>query len=170
MAWNELYEPENSLHHAQVLFVPPSPIHPHIYSNGHICLDILYDGMPCSNCLSHTMGAFLSLSFSSLQECACSCVKYGLVSLLHLLLASQAGTAMLSSVCAGRNGGWSPALTINKLCLSLMSMLASNTELVRSHTFDSFGVGQCISLYLGRAVFENFGPQDYASYVYGISS
>ena len=83
------YEPENSLHHAQVLFVPPSPVHPHIYSNGHICLDILYDGMPCSNCLSHTMDAFLSLSFSSLQECACSCVKYGLVSLLHLLLASQ---------------------------------------------------------------------------------
>ncbi|CAK0786029.1 hypothetical protein CVIRNUC_009242 [Coccomyxa viridis] len=58
----------------EVLFVPPSPVHPHIYSNGHICLDILYDG---------------------------------------------------------RNGGWSPALTINKLCLSLMSMLASNTELKR---------------------------------------
>ncbi len=28
----------------QVMFVPPSPVHPHIYSNGHICLDILYDG------------------------------------------------------------------------------------------------------------------------------
>ena len=27
----------------EVLFVPPSPVHPHIYSNGHICLDILYD-------------------------------------------------------------------------------------------------------------------------------
>lgn len=33
---------------AQVLFVPPSPVHPHIYSNGHICLDILYDGAPSS--------------------------------------------------------------------------------------------------------------------------
>ncbi len=28
----------------QVVFLPPSPVHPHIYSNGHICLDILYDG------------------------------------------------------------------------------------------------------------------------------
>lgn len=55
----------------EVTFVPPSPVHPHIYSNGHVCLDILYDG---------------------------------------------------------RNGGWSPALTINKLCLSLRSMLASNTD------------------------------------------
>lgn len=55
----------------EVVFVPPTPVHPHIYSNGHICLDILYDG---------------------------------------------------------HNGGWSPALTINKLCLSLRSMLASNTD------------------------------------------
>lgn len=60
-------------HVSQVMFVPPSPVHPHIYTNGHICLDILYDG---------------------------------------------------------RNGGWSPALTINKLCLSLRSMLASNNDKV----------------------------------------
>lgn len=59
----------------EVVFVPPhTPAHPHVYSNGHICLDILYDG---------------------------------------------------------QNGGWSPALTINKVCLSLRSMLASNTEKAR---------------------------------------
>lgn len=57
--------------------MPPSPVHPHIYSNGHVCLDILYDG---------------------------------------------------------RNGGWSPALTINKLCLSLRSMLASNNDKVSPMT------------------------------------
>ena len=27
----------------EVVFIPPSPEHPHIYSNGHICLSILYD-------------------------------------------------------------------------------------------------------------------------------
>eukprot|EP00882_Tetradesmus_deserticola_P006258 GHRQ01006586.1.p1 GENE.GHRQ01006586.1~~GHRQ01006586.1.p1 ORF type:complete len:203 (+),score=54.30 GHRQ01006586.1:353-961(+) len=61
----------------EVTFLTPTPVHPHIYSNGHICLDILYDG---------------------------------------------------------QNGGWSPALTINKLCLSLRSTLASNTEKVRPRT------------------------------------
>lgn len=91
----------------QVLYIPPSPIHPHIYSNGHICLDILYD--------SH-------------------------------------------------NGGWSPALTINKVCLSLRSMLASNTDKVRcavpnctlggdsARGLDSFGQCQILDLALSVGV------------------
>ncbi|KAL7754085.1 ubiquitin-conjugating enzyme E2 W [Sorochytrium milnesiophthora] len=28
----------------EVIFLNPVPIHPHIYSNGHICLSILYNG------------------------------------------------------------------------------------------------------------------------------
>ena len=57
-AFNDRYP----LEPPEVLFLDPVPVHPHIYSNGHICLDILYD-------------------------------------------------------C--RNGGWSPALTVNKIALSL---------------------------------------------------
>ena len=75
----------------QVLFIPPSPVHPHIYSNGHICLDILYDG---------------------------------------------------------RNGGWSPALTVNKIALSLRSMLASNTNKVSlKHLLDAPAL-QCTAVVL----------------------
>ena len=28
----------------ECVWVPPAPVHSHIYSNGHICLDILYEG------------------------------------------------------------------------------------------------------------------------------
>ena len=73
----------------QVVFLPESPMHPHIYTNGHICLDILYDGV---------------------------------------------------------NGGWSPALTINKVCLSLRSMLASNTEKVRCNVLHMKLLGSCSSV------------------------
>jgi ubiquitin-protein ligase len=55
----------------EFVFLVPTPVHPHIYSNGHICLDTLYDGP---------------------------------------------------------TGGWSPALTVNKIALSLRSMLASNNQ------------------------------------------
>ncbi|KAJ1966734.1 hypothetical protein IWQ62_002287 [Dispira parvispora] len=51
----------------QVTFVGTAPIHPHIYTNGHICLNILYD---------------------------------------H----------------------WTPALTVESVCVSIQSMLASATE------------------------------------------
>lgn len=54
----------------EVIFLDPAPEHLHIYSNGHICLNILYDD-------------------------------------------------------------WSPALTVQSICLSLMSMLASATEKAR---------------------------------------
>ena len=49
----------------EVIFLPPAPIHPHIYTNGHICLSILYQG------------------------------------------------------------GWSPALKVESVCMSILSMLSS---------------------------------------------
>lgn len=36
-----LFSERYPLEPPEVTFVPPSPVHPHIYSNGHICLDIL---------------------------------------------------------------------------------------------------------------------------------
>jgi len=68
------FSPNYPLDPPEVIFLPEVPVHPHVYSNGHICLNILYDS---------------------------------------------------------RDGGWSPALTINKICHSLHSMLASNTDKAR---------------------------------------
>ncbi|CAN0446203.1 unnamed protein product, partial [Ectocarpus fasciculatus] len=50
----------------QIVFVGTPPVHPHVYTNGHICLNILYED-------------------------------------------------------------WSPALTVKSVCLSILSMLSSNT-------------------------------------------
>jgi len=61
----------------EVVFIPPSPVHPHIYSNGHICLNILGDD-------------------------------------------------------------WSPALTVQSVCISIVSMLASATEKTRPPDDDRY--------------------------------
>ncbi|VVA92720.1 unnamed protein product [Arabis nemorensis] len=49
----------------QVVFVPPAPSHPHIYSNGHICLDILYDSWSPAMTVSSVCISILSMLSSS---------------------------------------------------------------------------------------------------------
>ncbi|WZZ20483.1 hypothetical protein YC2023_121870 [Brassica napus] len=49
----------------QVVFVPPGPLHPHIYSNGHICLDILYDSWSPAMTVSSVCISILSMLSSS---------------------------------------------------------------------------------------------------------
>mmetsp|Transcript_10933 Transcript_10933/g.16669 ORF Transcript_10933/g.16669 Transcript_10933/m.16669 type:complete len:147 (+) Transcript_10933:99-539(+) len=65
-----VFGPNYPIESPEVVFIGSSPVHPHVYSNGHICLNILYDD-------------------------------------------------------------WSPALTVQSICLSLVSMLYSATEKVR---------------------------------------
>ncbi|CAF1929996.1 unnamed protein product, partial [Brassica napus] len=48
-----------------VIFVPPAPSHPHIYSNGHICLDILYDSWSPAMTVSSVCISILSMLSSS---------------------------------------------------------------------------------------------------------
>ncbi|XP_042516781.1 probable ubiquitin-conjugating enzyme E2 18 [Macadamia integrifolia] len=49
----------------QVIFIPPAPLHPHIYSNGHICLDILYDSWSPAMTVSSICISILSMLSSS---------------------------------------------------------------------------------------------------------
>ncbi|KAF2324622.1 hypothetical protein P3X46_002089 [Hevea brasiliensis] len=49
----------------QVIFLPPAPLHAHIYSNGHICLDILYDSWSPAMTVSSICISILSMLSSA---------------------------------------------------------------------------------------------------------
>ncbi|KAE8654021.1 Ubiquitin-conjugating enzyme family protein isoform 2 [Hibiscus syriacus] len=88
----------------QVIFIPTAPLHPHIYSNGHICL------------VSNTM--------DSMNQNIC------VICLMKKMSFSSFSDILYDS--------WSPAMTVNSICISILSMLSSSTAKQRPADNDQY--------------------------------
>ncbi|KAJ9462904.1 putative ubiquitin-conjugating enzyme E2 W [Diplonema papillatum] len=52
----------------EVIFVPPIPLHEHVYSNGHICMDILYDAWSPAMTVSTVCQSIYSMLAGATEE------------------------------------------------------------------------------------------------------
>ena len=109
----------------QVIFTGDHiPVHPHVYSNGHICLSILTEDWspalstaPCPPPWSPCLSNILSFSFQVIFTGDHIPVHPHVYSNGHICL------SILTE-------DWSPALSVQSVCLSIVSMLSSCKEKV----------------------------------------
>lgn len=52
----------------EVVFIPPAPVHPHIYTNGHICLNILADDWSPALTVKSIVLSILSMMSSATEK------------------------------------------------------------------------------------------------------
>ncbi|KYQ92043.1 Rab GTPase [Tieghemostelium lacteum] len=62
------FNSEYPLESPEVMFIGVAPIHPHIYSNGHICLSILYDAWSPALTVSSVCVSILSMLSSCTEK------------------------------------------------------------------------------------------------------
>ncbi|KAK2990441.1 hypothetical protein RJ640_011189, partial [Escallonia rubra] len=123
----------------QVIFLHPAPLHPHIYSNGHICLVTFVVQNFCCQASSFLLLLVVVVQIRVHNE------RLGLGTMLSEAFPSSSngefaigGTESLQGVPDILYDSWSPAMTVSSICISILSMLSSSTAKQRPEDNDRY--------------------------------